>query len=137
MIDWFIFMSIQFNPNPINGCSKINHKEEYELNKRVNAINNCSLHFSWHDKVLEVDSYNPEKDIVFRLGVFQSYDEVNTYLNNLDKQKSWTVEWYNPINSNICVSYFYCKSIREVIDKFYVSGNELLRINSIVLNPIS
>ena len=75
---------------------------------------------------VKVITYNSKTDEKFLLKEVQSYlsyvnalEEIYNYVSNNNIGNSFTVEWSKK-SSTINISYFYCKNVIELTEKFFM-----------------
>lgn len=120
---------------------------EHSISQNIYKDNKCYVHFDKTSDKLNVVTYNPNHHTYFLLC---SIPHENTYLSTLKKVNeyidshtntkdcsSYTVQW-KYMNDDIKTSYFWAKSIEEVIEKvYYKKEKNKLDIHLIKLNPSS
>jgi hypothetical protein len=77
------------------------------------------------------------KEVHSYLSYENALEEIYSYISNNDIGNSYTVEWSKK-SENKNISYFYCKNVLELAEKFFYDKNvDAYIIHSIKLNPIS
>ena len=124
---------------------------ESQIQQLIYNDNKCTTHFKYESNnskmFLEIITINPSHDTQFLLGQFSGNTEIECLNNALqiiqNKNKdsssnSYTVNWYKVDENKTLTSYFYAKTIEDLMKKFnYGKTSNDYIIYFIKLNPIS
>ena len=133
---------------------------EAAIRDLIKNDNNCSAHFNYvHSELekwklaltLELVTYNPKTQTHFLLHKLAGDNKLNllnemhdhlfklkyTLKNKENNYLSYTISWYNSEANQSETSFFYGRSLEEILIKFRYQKKTMPTIFSMVLNPES